>query len=283
MFVLPNKVASWGHNDDDHVYGGSLYTVSWDPMAHTFGTAAAFLTSSGENNYYPTYSPDGSYIAFNRVPLTGTVMTIDTCNNTMAMYGGNCPNDSFSNPAARILIMQNKMGGNPVDAEALNGSPAKSPVPWSNSWPRWSPFVQMYKGSKLLWVTFSSTRDYGVRVLNHKTGLVQCYPPDSPEWPGGSHFGGFGPNCQQPQIWMAAINLQQVELGQADPSFPAFWLPYQDITTHNHTAQWTQTVAGQPVPDMGMCLPNGANCASNPNACCSMTCLGTGVCGNPIP
>jgi len=25
-----------------------------------------------------------------------------------------------------------------------------------------------------------------------------------------------------------------------DPSRPAFWLPFQDITTHNHTPQWTQ-------------------------------------------
>jgi len=25
-----------------------------------------------------------------------------------------------------------------------------------------------------------------------------------------------------------------------DPSSVAFWIPYQDIATHNHTAQWTQ-------------------------------------------
>ena len=27
-----------------------------------------------------------------------------------------------------------------------------------------------------------------------------------------------------------------------DPSFPAFALPFQDITTSNHIAQWTETV-----------------------------------------
>jgi hypothetical protein len=280
IFVLPQSVAMWKGTygdalaDDDHVFGGSLYTVSWDPMAHTLGVPKAFVTSAGENNYYPTFSPDGTFIAFNRVPMQpgGT-----TC------AGGFCPNDSYSNPKARVLIMANKSGAMPVDIENANGSKAASPVDYSNSWPRWSPFVQTYRGSQLLWITFSSTRDYGLRVLNHKTGMVQCYPPDSAEHPGDTHGTPFASNCQQPQIWMAAINLQQVELGQMDPSYPAFWLPFQDVTTHNHTAQWTQTVVTLPPNDMGMCIANGANCQSNPNACCSMTCLGTGVCGNPIP
>src|SRR5262249_36521427 len=152
IFVLPTKVAPpfitlpGFSGDDDHVFGGSLYTVPWDPMAHTFGTATPLITSAGENNYYPGYSPDGSFIAFNRVPLTGTVATIDTCVNTTGIYGGTCPNDSFSNPKARIMLMANKAGATPVDVENLNGSPAKSPIDLSNSWPRWSPFLQTYKG-----------------------------------------------------------------------------------------------------------------------------------------
>jgi len=36
----------------------------------------------------------------------------------------------------------------------------------------------------------------------------------------------------QPKLWMAAINLSEAQRG--DPSFPAFYLPFQDITTHNH-------------------------------------------------
>jgi hypothetical protein len=277
LFVLPKSVSTWGA-DDDHVFGGSIYTASYDATMHTFGMPTAVIASAGENNYYPSYSPDGSFIAFNRVP-----MQAGGTNCTNGGPQGQCPNDSYSNVKARVFVLQNKMGANPIDMEKANGSPAAKPIDVSNSWPRWSPFVQMYQGSKLLWITFSSTRDYGLRVLNHKPGLTQCYPPDSPQDPTGDHSHPFPDNCQQPQIWMAAINLAQVELGAQDPSFPAFWLPFQDITTHNHTAQWTQAVAGQPVPDMGSCIPNGGNCASNPGACCSQTCLGTGVCGMPIP
>src|SRR5439155_4597175 len=34
---------------------------------------------------------------------------------------------------------------------------------------------------------------------------------------------------------------------RADRSFAAFWLPFQDVNTHNHTAQWVETVPA-PLP-----------------------------------
>jgi hypothetical protein len=269
-------------NDDTHVFGGSIYTATYDQPSGMFGMPTAVITSQGENNYYPGYSPDGQFIVYNRVEMQpgGT-----TC--TMTGNFGLCANDSFSNPKARVWVLSTKAGATPIDAEKANGSPKSAPVDVSNSWPRWTPFVQMYKGSPLLWVTFSSTRDYGLRVLNHKPMFAQCYPADSLQDPGGMHRGVFPPNCQSPQIWMAAINLATAEVsGGGDPSFPAFWLPYQDITKHNHTAQWTQTVAGMTPPsDMGPCIATGQDCTSNPGGCCNGTgaCLATGVCGNPIP
>jgi hypothetical protein len=282
VYVLPASVGSWdsgNRNDDTHVFGGSLYTASFDTGTQTFGMPTALITSQGENNYYPGFSPDGAFVVYNRVEKQPGGTACTATGNF-----GLCPNDSFSNPKARIWILSTKQGAVPIDAEKANGSPAASPIDYSNSWPRWSPFVQMYKGNPLLWVTFSSTRDYGLRILNHKMGFAQCYPADSYQDPGGAHKGVFPAGCQQPQIWMAAINLQTAEVsGGGDPSYPAFWLPYQDITKHNHTAQWTQTIAGQPMPDAGACIPNSGDCTANPNACCSGTCLGTGVCGMPIP
>ena len=153
-----------------------------------------------------------------------------------------------------------------------------APQNLSNSYPRWSPFVQGYGGGRLLWVTFSSTRDYGLRVRNHLSGMYQCYPADSYEQPGASHGGSFDPLCQQPQLWMAAINPLREPLG-VDPSFPAFFLPFQDITTHNHTPQWTQEVVTTPPPDAGApCVMNGGNCMTSP-CCAGLVCSGTGTCG----
>ena len=286
IYVLPTSVAAWdqgggifggiggGRNDDDHEYGGSLYTIPYTGGGK-FGTPALFLQSGGENNYYPSFSPDQQFVLFDRAPQDKSVSTLAGCTTSPHPL---CPNDSFSNPAARLVLTGNIKGAPIVDLQKANGSPASSPVPLSNSWPRWSPFVQSYHGNRLLWITFSSTRDYGVRVRNHKTGMYQCYPPDSVEIPGGAHHSTFDPLCQQPQLWMAPINLSENTGG--DPSFPAFWLPFQDITTHNHTPQWTQAAA-QPPP--ASCVPSGGNCQTNPGACCAGTsCGANGTCAQVV-
>jgi hypothetical protein len=46
-------------------------------------------------------------------------------------------------------------------------------------------------------------------------------------------------------------------------AFPAFFLPFQDISTHNHTPQWTQEVANMPVPDGGVCIPVSGGCQND--------------------
>jgi hypothetical protein len=283
VYVVPaGEYTAW-RTDDAHIYGGSLYTVPYTGMG-TFGAPTLFLKSNGENNYYPSYSPDvpTSYIIFNRV---------DNMGKGAACVGGFCPDDSFSNPAARLMLIgASAPNGTPIDLEKANGSPVVMKVPWSNSYPRWAPFVQTYQGQKLLWFTFSSTRDYGVRVLNHKNGMYQCYPASSAE-SGGSLMLPFKPQCQEPQLWMAPINLSEAH-GNTDPSRVAFWLPHQDITTHNHTAQWTEQhqPPPPPPPDAGvppcMCSmvygPCGA--ANRGCDCCagqSLVCSGNNTCISP--
>jgi hypothetical protein len=246
-----------------------------------FGTPSTILKSNGENNYYPSYSPDGQFIVFDRAPASQAVSTIDGCLN-VGTPQESCPNDSFSNPAARLMLLGtvNTSSGKPIDLQNANGSPVAAPQPLSNSWPRWSPFVQTYRSGRLLWVAFSSTRDYGVLVRNHRAGMYQCYPPDSFMQPGGAHHSTFDPLCQQPKLWMAAINLS--ETNGVDPSYPAFFLPFQDISTHNHTPQWTQQVVTTQV-DAGACIPSGGNCQTNPSACCAtLACNGNGSCGPVI-
>jgi hypothetical protein len=282
VYVLPANVGSWdqgSRNDDDHEFGGSLMTIPYSGGG-MFGTPSVFLQSKGENNYYPSYSPDGQFIVFDRTPAATNVSSIAGCVGAPPRVA--CPNDSFSNPAARLMLVPNVAGSTPIDLQKANGSPAAGPLPLSNSWPRWSPFVQQYRGNRLLWVAFSSTRDYGVRVRNHLAGMYQCYPPDSYELPGGAHHSTFDPACQQPKLWMAAINLSEAK--GVDPSFPAFFLPFQDISTHNHTPQWTQQVVTTPLVDAGACLVSGQSCQQSPAACCApLACMGNGTCVLTIP
>src|SRR5438132_1653620 len=106
---------------------------------------------------------------------------------------------------------------------------------------------------------------------------VNCYPPDSPQNPNGSRADPLAPNCHQPQIWMAAIDLTATEIG-GDPSFPAFWLPFQEVTAHNHIAQWVVSIVGEN-PDGGACVPLGNMCVPATN-CCGGFCV-NGICTIP--
>jgi hypothetical protein len=278
VFVIPSKGATWTgtygdtDHDDDHLFGGSIFLLPY-MGSQQFGSATALLQSAGENNYYPGFSPDGQLIVFDRAPSNTSVSSIDGCIGNPPQV--TCPNDSFSNPNARVMIMKPSAGAKVVDLERANGSPAAAPVPLSNSWPKWSPFLQSYGADKLLWIAFSSTRDYGIRVRNHQTGMYQCYPADSFEDPGSQHGQPFDPKCQQPQLWMAAVDVSQAEVNAADPSKVGFWLPFQDITTHNHTPQWTQKLATQ---DAGACVPSGGNCQQAP-CCTGLVCQADGTCG----
>jgi hypothetical protein len=75
-------------------------------------------------------------------------------------------------------------------------------------------------GSRLMWLTFSSSRYYGLRK-----------PPASS---GDQTSTGT-------LIWMAAVDPDAIANG-LDGSYPAFALPFQDYSTSNHIAQWTQTI-----------------------------------------
>jgi len=239
VYVLPAAIGSWdgsSHNDDDHVFGGSLFRAALDNGA--LSSVTSLVASQGENNYYPSYSPDSppSFVLFDRAPHDASAGSLTGCLGTVPK--ATCPNDSFANPAARLMLIATSDGAVPIDLENANGSAASINARLSNSFPRFAPLVQSYKGKRLFWITFSSTRDYGVRLLNHKDGMYQCYPADSFEWPGSVHRNLADTYCQHPQIWMAPV-LEGDQPSGGDPSGVAFWIPYQDATSHNHMAQWT--------------------------------------------
>ena len=80
---------------------------------------------------------------------------------------------------------------------------------------------------------------------------------------------------------MAAIDLTVAASGNGDPSTPAFWLPFQDVTAHNHIAQWVVSIVGNPGgPDGGgACIPIGQSCTAGAN-CCGSICS-SGMCAIP--
>ena len=181
---------------ESHFHEGSLVVVDDDGMGN-FGTPRVLVqAAAGENNYYPSFSPDGRWVLFNR--------------STTA--GGGDDGDSYDDPSASLYVISSDGMVGPVRLEGANGA---APLV-TNSWPRWSPFVQHNgESGDLLYFTFSSKRDYGIELTG--TGA--------------------------PQIWMAAFD--PLAPGSTSGSSPAaFWLPFQDVKSHNHIAQWTTEIVG---------------------------------------
>lgn len=185
---------------------GSIRLMAHDAVNDKWLGPKTLVESKGENNYYPTFSPDNAFVAFNRAS-----------------------GSSYDAPDAAVWLVRAD-GTKPEvelklanDAEGIAGQ-------YGNSWPKFAPFVQKYKGRKLMWLTFSSRRDYGLRLKGKS----------------------------QAQLWMVAIDPGKAEIN-TDPSYPAFWLPFQDINTGNHIAQWTETVVRNPCDPQGNC-PTGEFC-----------------------
>ena len=183
--------------------GGSIWTVS--EAAGGWGAPAELLGPLEHGNrYYPTYSPDSALLAFNQSTCPAGDDDSERC-------------DAYLDPSARVFAMP-AAGGTPVELAAANapGSEDGDATELTSSFPKWAPFEfqrTSEESSRVMWITFSSSRAYGLRR-----------PPE-----GGT------------LIWMAAVNPDDVGAG-IDPSYPAFALPFQDVSTSNHTAQWARTV-----------------------------------------
>jgi hypothetical protein len=279
---------------DTHFFAGSLYASTFSASAamtgttNPFGAAQLLLLGGMRSYYYPSFSPDGNFIVFNDAPQPGNTATSN--------------NDAFYNRNARVKLIHNPpgAGATPIDLPALNVADGLS-----NSWPRWSPFVQQYKGHQILWVTFSSNRDYGLHLVN--SGFDNCYPPEGPSYDQPQPLSKQNTtytDCAQPQIWMAAVIVDpSPALDATDRSFPAFWLPFQDVNSHNHTAQWVEKIQGPPGGDAGVgggveggveggaeggmgegggaCVENGGACNASTICCTDVVCC-AGLCNSGL-
>jgi hypothetical protein len=187
-----------------------------DVSGTTFGTPTTLVAASGNNNYYPSFSPDAKWVGFNR--------------STM---------NSYDAPDAKVMVVGTGAGASPLDLPQVNAIQG-------NSWPKFAPYTQHFAGKTIFWLTFSSRRDYGLRIVQ----------------------SGNTKDMQVAQIWMVAFSPDDDE---AHLGYPPFWLPFQDATTGNHIAQWTEKVARQPCtpgPDNSGCpvdeMCMNGECVPNP-------------------
>lgn len=125
---------------DWHLVNGSIVEVT--ETGGIFGNPIELVKASGnDNNYYPSYSPDGAWVLFNRASNTAE-------------------NGSYNAEDARLFVVRAQPDAKPIALSAANAVGALT-----NSWARWAPFVQKNgEHGDLFYFTFSSTRDYGIEV-----------------------------------------------------------------------------------------------------------------------
>lgn len=192
----------------------------------------------GWNRYTPVYSPDASYLVYVESRCPGG-----------QIYNGDC--DADADDVAKLWALPAD-GGEPI---ALAGAGTPGPLDddddLANTYPRWAPFedVRFESGEgRVHWMTFSSRRRYGLRD------------------PQGRQL-----------LWMVAVDPDRIAAGE-DGSFPAFALPFQDLSTSNHMAQWAEVfVPTEPEPgeDAGpQCVASGEICNPAASECCAgLTCV----------
>ena len=171
---------------------GGIFERTFDEGSLSFGPEQQLFVD-GNNNYYPSFSPDGQWILFNHAPAGGS---------------------AYNNANASLFVMKADGSAAPIELATANFGAGLT-----DSWGRWAPFSQTLGANdqQMYWITVSSKRDFGVRL--------------------------FG--VAQPQIWMSAF-IPDLAAAGMDPSTPAFRLPFQNIDSNNHIAQWTQQVVAPP-------------------------------------
>lgn len=170
-----------------------------------WGAPVALSTrETHQANYYPTFSPTGDLIVFNHSACPGGGSE-EGCN-------------MYDDPTAQLVMMRPEAGAAHVPMTRASAPGVADTLPVVQStFPKWAPFTDRRRSGpnegRLQWVTFSSNRNMGLRT-----------PPANATW-----------------IWMAAVD-PDTGLAGMDPSFPAFLLPFQDLATDNHTAQWAEQI-----------------------------------------
>ncbi len=202
----PGAHGASGSKNGDLVRGGQIWLAESDGAA--FPSAPKLLVPRVPNRTqtYPATSDDSKFVVFNEARCDGPP--------TPGPYG-NDPCDGYDDPSAKLKLVA-ATGGAPIELARANGLST-----WANSWPRFSPSHGKYRGKNLYWIAFSSRRPYGLRLAGSTDGSTK------------------------PQLWFAAVLVDDSGALGVDPSFAPVWLPNQndaDGISGNHVPQWV-TVA----------------------------------------
>lgn len=161
----------------------------------------------------------------------------------------NASGKSTDAPSAVIRLVRVE-DGTILDLPRLNQrvGPLDGVSDIGNSMPTWAPSTR----AGVFWLAFSSLRPYAsVRAQDKKLD----------------------------QLWVAAI-----DTAASDPSYAAFWAPFQNLDHGNHRAFWTHTSDDRQCGCVELCgdkIDNDCD-GSADEADCVATCMDREICGNGV-
>ena len=225
-----------------HIYGSNKSTIEFQEggiSVITQGTTGWNLPPIeivphvvGKNRYNATFVPDASFLLYSE--------SIRQAGDSDAAV------NAYSDPSAKTWAVTPIAGAQAVSLDRSNAVGVADTLTLAdgrdsslqqklasdqlmNTFARAAPFASKQDGHKLFWFTASSQRRAGVRRYYPNASVV-------------------GDPSTQTLLWMFALDADNVLAGK-DGSYPGFFLPFQDMTTSNHMATWTQKyVSDQPPP-----------------------------------
>ncbi len=140
-------IVTAGHTQDWTFSGtGELATIRHLGDGIFAEPRVLFTPPDGYKAYYPSYSPDGDWIAFN--VSTG---------------------DAYDDPDAELWVIDSKGKNPPIRLDAAN-----QVGELTNSWSRWGPLPD----DDILWLAFSSKRAYGDVSVDIPQVWVSAFDPE---------------------------------------------------------------------------------------------------------
>ncbi len=196
----------------------SIAILPYDKAARTLGKAVRITQpADGLMDFYPTWSPDGRYLAFVSAPMPpmkaegatdvaigsssgnqrGVLRLVEVAGAPHTCPSANC----FELTRGTTYTLDQAMGVGEVAG---------------STWPKFTPFAQG-PDHHLMFISFTSRAAYGYL---------------------GAQAEDAGASATQ--LWMFAVDL--TKLGQSDASSAPIWLPYQDLADGSLTPFWTEVL-----------------------------------------
>jgi hypothetical protein len=239
------------HNTSQREYFGGIDVATWSslldgsagldssveaegPVAGSLGTPIVILPSMrpGMNQFNPSFVPDSSFLLYSVATCPAGQETQDTCDSDVA----NNLDEVVTVDGGSVIYttttwaVKPVAGATPVHLDNAAKEGVADTLPTIDTFPRSTPFKTTQGSGELFWFTVASQRAPGLRL---KVAHPNNNPPETA--------------ADQQLLWMCALDPAKILAG-TDGSYPCFLLPFQNFSTSNHIAEWTQKIVGSTAP-----------------------------------